>query len=150
MMAFNSRLPRQAIFLGIAGLLPQILVLALTFDKVHRSIALTAGYFYAALILSFLGGLWWGIAISNVNAPKWIFGAAVAPSLIAFATGVPWLSGAPWPGPSLAMLGVMLFASLLVDWRLRILNLIGVEFLGLRVMLSAGLGLLTLILALSA
>jgi Protein of unknown function (DUF3429) len=150
MIDFNSGLPRHIVFLGISGLLPQILVLGLTLGEADRFTGLAAGYFYAALIFSFLGGLWWGVAISNGNAPKWVFGAAVMPSLIAFATGVPWMTGAPWPGPSLAVLGLMLFASVLVDWRLQTLKLISREFLGLRVILSAGLGLLTLILALRA
>jgi Protein of unknown function (DUF3429) len=150
MTDFNFRLPRRVVFLGISGLLPQILVLGLTFDEADRFTGLVAGYFYAALIFSFLGGLWWGIAISNGNTPKWVFGAAVMPSLIAFATGVPWITGAPWPGPSLAVLAVTLFASVLVDWRLHRLKLISAEFLGLRVILSVGLGLLTLILAMRA
>jgi hypothetical protein len=150
MIAFKSELPRSAIVLGISGLLPQILVLGLTFDDADRFVGLAAGYFYAALIFSFLGGLWWGVAISNSSAPKWIFVAAIMPSLIAFATGVPWMTGAPWPGPSLVVLGMMLLASVLVDWKLRVLKLISAEFLGLRVILSAGLGLLTLMLALRA
>ena len=127
-----------------------MLALGLTFDDADRFIGLAAGYFYAALIFSFLGGLWWGVAISNAHAPRWVFGVAVMPSLIAFATGVPWMTGAPWPGPSLAVLGLMLFASVLVDWQLRAMNLISAEFLGLRVVLSAGLGLLTLMMALRA
>jgi hypothetical protein len=150
MIDFQPRLPNQALFLGVAGLLPQMLALGLTFDDADRFIGLAAGYFYAALIFSFLGGLWWGVAISNADAPRWLFGAAVMPTLIAFATGVPWMTGAPWPGPSLAVLGGTIFASALVDWRLRALNLISAEFLKLRVVLSSGLGLLTLILALQA
>jgi hypothetical protein len=150
MIDFQPRLPNQALFLGVTGLLPQMLALGLTFDDTDRFIGLAAGYFYAALIFSFLGGLWWGVAISNANAPGWLFGAAVMPTLIAFATGVPWMTGAPWPGPSLAVLSGTIFASALVDWRLRALNLISAEFLKLRVVLSSGLGLLTLILALQA
>ena len=73
------------------------------------------GYAYAALILSFLGGLWWGIAASRPNPPEWLWVAAIAPSLIALGSAVPWATGQPWPGPSLLILGVALIGALAVD-----------------------------------
>ncbi|UVO53005.1 DUF3429 domain-containing protein [Sphingomonas sp. SUN039] len=140
-------LPRMAAVLGLAGLLPQIAAVLATFSEADRFIGLAAGYFYAALILSFLGGLWWGVAASRKEAPEWLYVAAVAPSLIAFASGIPWMNGTTWPGPSLVLLGIALLLSILVDRALFQLGLIDKNLLGLRLILSPGLGALTLLLA---
>ncbi len=140
-------LPRIALILGIAGLAPQVWALVTTFRAADRYIGLAAGYFYAALIFSFLGGLWWGVAASRKDAPEWLYVAAVVPSLIAFATGIPWMTGAEWPGPSLGVLGMGIFASVLVDRALFKQGLIDHRVLRLRFGLSFSLGLLTLLLA---
>lgn len=141
------KLPRK---LGYAGLLPQIGVLAvlLSGSQWWRFAALSIGYAYAALILSFLGGMWWGLAArSPERAPAWIWFAAVAPSLLALATFLPWVFGATWPGPSLAVLGLALVTSLFVDRRLVADDLAPAWWMALRVPLSIGLGLLTIITA---
>jgi Protein of unknown function (DUF3429) len=140
-------LPRIAIILGVAGLAPQLWALLATFTEADRYIGLAAGYFYAALIFSFLGGLWWGVAASRPDAPGWLYGVAVVPSLIAFATGIPWMIGAPWPGPSLAVLGLAILAAPLVDRVLLTSALIDRSLWRLRLGLSLGLGLMTLGLA---
>ena len=140
-------LPRIAVVLGIAGLAPQVWALLATFREADRYIGLAAGYFYAALIFSFLGGLWWGIAASRKDAPEWLYLAAVVPSLIAFATGIPWMTGAEWPGPSLGVLGVGILASSTVDWKLASRQLIEPRLFALRFRLSLVLGSLTLALA---
>ncbi|MFX8235035.1 DUF3429 domain-containing protein, partial [Acinetobacter baumannii] len=70
---------------------------------------------YVALILSFLGGLWWGLAARAERAPAWLWVAAICPSLIAQAGFWPWAFGDPWPGPSFIGLGVALIAALAVD-----------------------------------
>ena len=140
-------LPRIALVLGIAGLAPQAWALLATFREADRYIGLAAGYFYAALIFSFLGGLWWGVAASRKDAPEWLYVAAVVPSLIAFATGIPWMTGAEWPGPSLVVLGLGILASILVDRTLFKRGLIDRSVLQLRFGLSLGLGLLTFALA---
>ena len=133
--------------LGVAGLLPQALALAATFDESDRFTGLAAGFFYAALILSFLGGLWWGVAAAQKAAPQWIYGVAVVPSLIAFASGIPWMTGATWPQPSLVLLGLSLLGSTFVDVRLERSGLLGPDMLKLRAVLSLGLGVLTLALS---
>ena len=140
-------LPRIALILGLAGLAPQVWALMATFREADRYIGLAAGYFYAALIFSFLGGLWWGVAASRKDAPEWLYIAAVVPSLIAFASGIPWMTGAEWPEPSLGVLGVGILAASLVDHNLFKLGLIDVGLLRLRILLSVTLGLLTLGLA---
>ena len=115
------RIPPYPLILGGAGLLPQFAaVLAAVFGGADwRYAALAIGYGYAALIFSFLGGLWWGIAAAaqarGDTAPGWLWVAAVAPSLIALLTYLPWVFGDPWPGPSLIVLGIAIAASAMID-----------------------------------
>jgi hypothetical protein len=138
-------LPRR---LGFAGLVPMIAVVAVlaSGSTWWRFAALSIGYAYAATILSFLGGMWWGIASRQTDRhPPWIWFAAVTPSLVAFATAIPWAVGAAWPGPSLIVLGVSLMLSLLVDRRLVALALAPDWWMALRVPLSIGLGSLTIV-----
>ncbi|MBB4858409.1 hypothetical protein HNO88_001728 [Novosphingobium chloroacetimidivorans] len=136
--------------LGLAGLLPQaacVAVLALGPEPWHFS-ALSLGYAYSALILSFLGGMWWGLAAGKAaSIPPWIWFAAIAPSLIALATAVPWAIGAAWPAPSLVVLAGALLASLLVDRELSAHGLAPDWWMSLRTPLSLGLSALTLAVA---
>ncbi len=148
--ADHARPLQSANWLGYAGLLPQAFALMLGLDEADRYIGLAAGYFYAALILSFLGGLWWGLAAAASRPPPWVYVAAVIPTLLAFFTGVPWMTGTTWPGPSLLILAVALVGSLAVDWRLRRLGLMSDHLFALRVRLSLGLSILTLSLGLLA
>ena len=138
-------------WLGLAGLLPQLAAVAVVFsgDTPLHFTALAMGYAYAALILSFLGGLWWGIAASQKDPPEWLWVAAIAPSLIALGTAVPWATGQPWPGPSLVILGVALIGAPAVDLALARRALVPAWWMSLRLPLSLGLGGLTLALALA-
>jgi hypothetical protein len=134
--------------LGLAGLIPQVIAVLMALDNSQHFAGLAAGYFYAALIFSFLGGLWWGVAISHSDPPKWIYAAAISPSLIAFASGIPWMIGTRWPGPSLFALSIALILSLLVDHALKQLTLMSDAMFALRLRLSLGLGGLTFLLGL--
>lgn len=138
--------PPLARALGLAGLAPQIAVIfvLLQHDPTTRFEALALGYAYAALILSFLGGLWWGLAARAEETPAWLWVAAVIPSLVALASAIPWAEGKPWPGPSLIVLGTALIAALGVDWRLARTGLAPPWWMSLRVPLSLGLGGLTI------
>lgn len=141
-----AALPRQAFWLGLSGLLPQGAVVALlAFGGVDlRFTALSVGYAYAALILSFLGGLWWGLAAAGgARTPGWVWPAAVLPSLVALSTAWPWATGGTWPAPSLLVLGTALCASVLIDRRLKAAGLTPAGWMRLRWPLSLGLGLLT-------
>ncbi|MGB7372788.1 DUF3429 domain-containing protein [Pontixanthobacter sp.] len=133
--------------LGFAGLLPQLIALILIVDGGTWSwIALASSFAYAALIFSFLGGVWWGQALSKPDdAPGWAFAVAVLPSLIALALFLPWTLGWPWPGPSLFWLGLLIAASPCID---RALALQDASWMRLRWLLSLGLGGLTLIIGL--
>ncbi len=141
--------PTIARLLGFAGLFPHIAVVLILLERNNelRFSALAMGYAYAALILSFLGGLWWGVAARAERAPVWLWVAAVMPSLVALASAIPWATGAPWPGPSLIVIGVALIAALGVDWQLQRARLVPDWWLRLRVPLSLGLGGLTLAMA---
>lgn len=150
-MASVPVLPR---WLGIAGLLPQLGCVAVLYagPADWRAGALALAFAYAALILSFLGGAWWGIAAAapaaeRRNALGWLWIAAVVPSLVALAGFLPWALGWQWPEPSLVMLAGALLVSLGVDARLGALA--PRWWMALRVPLSLGLGLLTLAAALA-
>ena len=138
--------PRLALRLGLSGLLPQLAAAYLLLDgnPEWRFFALAMAYFYAALILSFLGGLWWGMAAKADAVPAWVWLAAVIPSLIGFGSAWPWATGAPWPGPSMIVLGAALIAALAIDWRLVKIGIAPAWWLHLRLPLSIGLGGITL------
>lgn len=144
-------LPR---WLGLAGLLPQFTCVAVLYagPAEWREAALAIAFAYAALILSFLGGMWWGIAAAAPAAQRrkalgWLWIAAVLPSLVALACFLPWALGWAWPEPSLVMLGGALLVSLGVDAKLGALA--PRWWLALRVPLSTGLGLATIAAALA-
>lgn len=109
--------------------------------------ALAGGFAYAALIFSFLGGVWWGQLLSSGKAGLAGFAVSVLPSLIALALFLPWTFGWSWPGPALVYLAVFIALSPLVD---RALRLSDRTFMRLRWHLSLGLGVLTFALGLLA
>jgi hypothetical protein len=142
-------LPRPLIYFGLSGLLPQFacLVLACVAGESHW-FAVAAACCYATIILSFLGGLWWMAALLAGRREVWIYGLAVAPSLVGWAALLPWCMGWRWPGPSLAGLGLALLASPLADAALARRMAMPPGWLWLRAIMAGGLGLLTLAIAL--
>lgn len=130
--------------LGLSGLVPQaIACFTALIDPELKWIALAAGFGYAAFIFSFLGGLWWGIALTCQNAPRWLYGVAVTPSLIALALYLPWTIGWSWPNPSLVILAVCLAGSLIIDTKVAEVVDLPDGWLSLRKVLSFGLAALT-------
>lgn len=142
----SGGLPSLGRMLGLAGLLPQaaaVLAIAVGGDD-YRWAALSLSFAYAAAILSFLGGIWWGFAArAGASAPAWLWVAAVAPSLLAVAASIPWVIGWPWPEPSLAALAAAIAMSPLIDAALERRGLTPSGWTRFRVTLSAGLALLT-------
>ncbi|MGB3808392.1 MAG: DUF3429 domain-containing protein [Erythrobacter sp.] len=135
-------------WLGYAGVLPQIFCLVLVLiGHEYAYSALAGGFAYAAAIFSFLGGVWWGQALQSGRGGTGAYLIAVMPSLLAVALFLPWTFGWEWPGPALLYLGALILLSPLVD---RALGYAGRDFLRLRVLLSLGLGLLTIALGLAA
>lgn len=150
-MTASPRLATPPIALGLAGLLPQAacLLLAVARDEA-RAAAVVAGGGYAALILSFLGGMWWIQPLSRGDARWSPYLLAVAPSLIAWGALVATLLGSISPPVALGLLGGALLASPLGDRRVGTLLRDVAGWRGLRLTLSGGLGVLTLLLAVVA
>lgn len=142
----QNTLSPAARFLGYAGLLPQLLCIALILaGHEWRYSALAGGFAYAAAIFSFLGGVWWGQAVQSGRATTGAYCIAVMPSLLAVALFLPWTFGWEWPGPALLYLGALIAFSPLID---RALGFAAQDFLRLRWHLSLGLGSLTIVLGL--
>lgn len=144
----DTTLPRPLVAFGFAGLLPQAICLVLVAQGgPERWMALAAACFYAAIILSFLGGMWWMAGLLSGLRAGWVYGLAVVPSLIGFAALLPWCVGWSWPGPSLVALALALLASPLVDRALARHLAFPAGWLRLRIIMTSGLGLLTLLVA---
>lgn len=144
-MSAPGRVGSAAFGLGFAGLVPQLAAVVLTLGGGHvagfgRLIATG----YGVLILSFLGGMWWGIAMRREQRQGGLVALAVLPSLVAAAI-LAWagLSDEGAPGPLLA-LGVAIMLTLLVDRQLVSTGEAPQGWMALRVPLSLGLGLLTI------
>jgi hypothetical protein len=144
----QTSLSPAARVLGYAGLLPQIISIAMVLTGHEwRYAALAGGFAYAAAIFSFLGGVWWGQAVQSARATTGAYLVAVLPSLIAVALFLPWSFGWEWPGPALLYLGALIALSPMID---RKLGYAASDFLRLRLHLSLGLGGLTIALGLLA
>ena len=141
-------LPPPLLWLGLAGLLPQLacFILACGYGEL-RWFAVAAACCYAAVILSFLGGMWWMAGLLAGLRKPWVYVTAVLPSLGAWAALLPWCIGWRWPGPSLVALGLGLLASPLVDGALARRMTLPPGWLRLRGILASGLGALTLAIA---
>lgn len=150
----NGRVGRTARLLGAAGLLPQVAaVTVLAWGQYVGSIrgvrslagiALSVAILYPALILSFLGGMWWTIAMRRTEGQGRLAAVAVLPTLIAFAMPAIMAVTQRFDWPVMA-LGVAIMATLLVDRRLEASGEAPVGWLRLRAPLSLGLGALTIV-----
>jgi hypothetical protein len=138
----HTSLTPAARALGYAGLLPQVICIALVLvDNQWRYTALFMGFVYPAMIFSFLGGVWWGQAIAKLgDARAGVYLVAVLPSLIGAALFIPFLEGWEWPGPAMLYLGLFIAGSPMID---RALGYAAPDFMRLRWHLSLGLGALT-------
>lgn len=135
------RVGRTAYALGLAGLLPQ--VAAVGWMAVGHSDAWLIALIYALAILSFLGGLWWGLAMRTEVGQAVLATLAVVPSLLAVALAV--ISFATWgSGWVLVATGATILLTLPVDRWLVEKSLTPVGWMRLRVPLSVGLGCLTI------
>jgi hypothetical protein len=138
---------RPAFLLGFAGLLPAIVcVLAAALGPADwQRLAFTTGALYSGLILSFLGGTWWGLATqAKARQATALYTIAVVPTLAALSL---MMVLTPW---RLVLIGGLIFFTLPFDRMLVKLQLAPSNWLTLRVPLSIGLGLLTIALGLLA
>ena len=139
-----DRPPVAAFALGAAGLLPPLpgIVLRLVdgggATGQASGMLLLAGLVYGGLVLSFLGGMWWGAACARRSGPAlrpWLQ-LAVMPSLLALLALAACVSNAKVGG---ALLGVALVATLLVDRKLVANAMVPDWWMRLRAPLSLGL-----------
>jgi hypothetical protein len=111
----NRVIPSPAKLLGYAGMLPFVaFALAHFLGGVEVSEHALRGFLvYSALILSFLGGIRWGVATRFNRLPASALIVSVLPSLWAFACLL-------WPDPDVAVWGLLFgFVVLgLADWLL--------------------------------
>ncbi len=145
----DTRVPIAAMLLGAAGLLPLILALFVRLAAgvypdtpipiVLGGLALS----YSALILSFIGGIWWGVAAARATPEQGarLMGLAVAPSLIAWlVVAIAW----NFPATASTTLGVTIGLTPLVDRWLLQRGLVPIWWMKLRLPLSLALAALTL------
>jgi len=114
MRAFKT-IPAGALVLGFAGLIPFVAGGVLVWLPQLQNIAPTIApvvFFYAALIVSFLGGVRWGAAMQNATTGTALareLSASVIPTLITLACYILSLPAA------LAMLLILIISQGLVD-----------------------------------
>jgi len=142
-----SELPLPVRVLGPAGLLPQIICIALVLFSPWPIAATIAGLSYAALILSFLGGMWWMAGVLIGSRAWWFFAMAVLPSLLGWGAIVASLFGDYWTDIGLAIVGVSLLLSPLGDRVVGGIVQVPRGWMVLRIIMAVGLGGLTLALA---
>ena len=148
-MSERGRVGPVAWALGFAGLLPQAAVIIdwlLAPDAqggMGRSMSALA-FVYAALILSFLGGTWWSIAMRRTTGQGWLVAAAILPSLVAFGSFT-FLEANFWRGRALIVVGSAIMLTLIVDRHLVLTGEAPDGWMRLRVPLSVGLGALTIV-----
>ena len=123
-------IPRPALLLGSAGLLPSLAMpVMLASGDGAAAFALQAGPAYGALIASFIGGAWWGLAANKAEGAvltRWLV-LSVLPMLAA------WVALLLPPQAGLLMLAVIFALLPLADraaqagalapdwwWRLRL------------------------------
>ena len=97
---------------------------------------------YPAIILSFLGGLWWSMAMRRAARQGMLAVLAVVPSLVAALLVV--AAGVTASGWAVAALGIAIMLTLPVDRHLVTTGEAPAGWMALRVPLSLGLGLLTI------
>ncbi len=131
---------RAAFALGFAGLLPQAAAALLA--GLGYPVGGMVAVAYGALILSFLGGMWWGLAMYLRRGQAVLVTLAVVPSLVAGALVA--LALIHLPG-GLVALGSAILLTLPVDRRLVARGAAPANWMSLRVPLSTGLGVLTII-----
>lgn len=147
-----TRVGPVALGLGFAGLLPQVAAAGLTlFGPKAAALGYAIAAIYGALILSFLGGMWWSIAMWREQKQGSLVAIAITPSLVA-GTILGWagvLGDLSSPGPPVA-LGVAIMLTLFIDRHLIDTGEAPEGWMRLRVPLSLGLGALTIAVGLLA
>jgi len=127
-------MPVAARLIGAAGLLPSLAMLLLLAAGA-RGFALSFGPAYGALIASFIGGAWWGLAVlrsSGEALPGWL-AVAVLPTLLA------WVALMLPPATALLLLGLIFALLPLADRQAHQSTMTVSWWMSLRMPLSAAM-----------
>lgn len=134
-------LPFLAVLLGLAGLIPFLggSYAALAYADEGRRMGLLALAAYGAVILSFLGGVHWGIALQaggaqTVHAQRSRYALGVLPSLIGWAGLLVVFLGLPKTGLLVLIAGFV--ATTVTEARGTKLGWVPAAYMGLRWLLS--------------
>ncbi|RDE04543.1 DUF3429 domain-containing protein [Sphingomonas aracearum] len=149
----QARVGFTARALGFAGLLPQIAAVVFVLAghrnggidvSIAHGIGQALAFGYGALILSFLGGMWWSVAMLRGAGQQRLAIVAVLPSLVAggLALALAATGAIRW---CLVALGCVILLTLLVDRHLADRGEAPAGWMALRVPLSIGLGGLTIL-----
>ncbi|WP_375288332.1 DUF3429 domain-containing protein [Sphingomonas sp.] len=130
--------------LGFAGLVPQLIAVLLIATGIDAALGTLLAFGYAVLIVSFLGGIWWGIAMQDGRGQPRIAAIAVLPTLVGFALMIARILGLQ-SDLALVLLGIVVMLTLLIDRMLVSEDQAPPGWMGLRVPLSLGLGALTIL-----
>jgi Protein of unknown function (DUF3429) len=148
MIENRNSIAQSVLILGLAGLLPQVAACVFAFTNTNaNAYALLFAFTYSALIFSFIGGVWWGQALSAPVRHTWIFIAAVAPSLITWGAALMLFINLKWWPFSIGAVATGLLLSPLVDLQIAKVLPQPDGWIKLRWTLSIGLGCLTLLIA---
>ncbi len=145
-------MPAAAAWLGGTGALPFVFAAAAIWlaPEPVRAFAVSAVVVYAAVILSFLGGLAWGATAAAATSIPWTRGharllvASVVPALVG------WGAALLPPVSGLVLMAVCFVAVLALDRRLSALGIVPPWWLKLRVRLSLTVAALLLVAAAGA
>ena len=90
----DKRIPRAALVTGLGGLIPFwfLSLSPLMNPDFSPVIALFVLNTYGAVILSFVGAIWWGLAVAIPDAPRTkMFCWSVVPALLGWVAAVPYM-----------------------------------------------------------
>lgn len=119
--------------LGAAGLIPFVASAAGVYaSPIHAALFIKGLLFYGATILAFLGGVHWGVAVTDDKAPAHLYVSGVLPQLLGFGA----LLAPPLAGLSLLAAGLM--AMLVTDLFYMRAKRLPRWFLKLRLVLTFG------------
>ncbi|MDB5641554.1 MAG: hypothetical protein JWN07_871 [Hyphomicrobiales bacterium] len=116
----NAKIPVSALLLGVAGLIPFFGLAVwqgVAGDELVAERLMMGFVFYAASILSFLGGVGWGLAINETDPVQrgLAFSVSTVPSLIAWAAAFINVQNL---GFALTILGAAFLLQVAWDWHL--------------------------------
>ena len=134
------RLPALAIILGVAGLLPFVLlgVGSVSTNLISSRIAAYLLVGYGAVILSFIGAVHWGFTLATehdpAERPRLVLG--IVPALVGWAAlAVTLVTQQPVLGLVVLILGMIV--TVVIEWRAHGRGLVPGGYIGLRIGLTA-------------